>query len=79
MRSPDNIKELVDRLAAILPQSAQLGQELRTKMEQTLQKGFKEMHLLTREEFAASEAAVARMEQRIAELEQRLAELEKGH
>ncbi|MEX0619722.1 MAG: accessory factor UbiK family protein [Pseudohongiellaceae bacterium] len=70
--------ELSDRIAAILPRAGEFGEDIRTKLNQALQKSFSEMNVVTREQFQAQEKALKRAEARIAQLELRIAALETG-
>ena len=80
------LDELSARLAGLMPAANELRQETRTKVEQTLRNGLKELDLLTREEFDAQARALDRAQERVTELETlitnlelRLAALEQQH
>jgi len=80
------LDELSARLAGLMPAANELRQETRTKVEQTLRNGLKELDLLTREEFDAQVRALDRAQERVTELETlitnlelRLAALEQQH
>ena len=70
------LKDLSNRLAALLPAAEHLRSELRTNIEQVLKKGLADLDVLSREEFAAQAEALERAQQRITELEGAIAELE---
>ncbi len=70
------LRELAQRLSAILPMAEELSGELRTKIEQLLKQSFAELDLLSREEFDAQAKALKRAEQRIQELESLILELD---
>ncbi len=70
------LRELAQRLSAILPMAEELSGELRTKIEQLLKQSFAELDLLSREEFDAQSKALRRAEQRIQELESLILELD---
>lgn len=70
------IDELTDRIAALLPQAGELGEEIRTGLRQLLQSSLAGLNVLTREEFDAQERALRRAEERIAALEEELKRLE---
>ena len=71
------LKDLSDRLVALLPAAESLRDDVRSKIEQTLKKAFASLDLLTREEFDAQVQSLERSKQRIEELENLVAELEK--
>ena len=71
------LKELSDRLVALLPAAESLRDDVRNQIEQTLKKAFASLDLLTREEFDAQVQSLERSKQRIEELENLVAELEK--
>ncbi len=75
---PDNsfLRELSERIAQLLPAAENLGGEMRTKIEQTLQNALGELNVLTQEEFEAQSQSLQRAEQRITELETLVGELE---
>jgi ubiquinone biosynthesis accessory factor UbiK len=70
------LKDLSDRLAALMPLAGEIRSEVRTKIEQTLKKGFAELDLLTREEFEQQAQSLQRAQARVDELEGLLKELE---
>lgn len=77
MLDSKTIRDLVERLSAVLPPGlGAVGDDVRSKMEEVLCKGFAELDLLSREEFAATVERLARAEERIAELEKILAEID---
>ncbi len=76
MRDLPPFSELAQRISALFPAAEALPGEMRTKIEQTLQKGFAELNLVTQEEFVAQEQALARAQQQVSALESRLTALE---
>ena len=76
MLDNDAFRELSQRLSALLPAAGGLRDEVRTKMEQTLKQGFKELKLLTQEDFQVQADALQRAQQRINDLELEIRELE---
>ena len=70
------LRELSQRLSAIIPMAEELSGELRTKIEQQLKRSFSELDILSREEFDAQSEALRRAEQRIQELESLAKELD---
>ena len=79
------LDELSAHLAGLMPAANELRHETRSKVEQTLKNGLKELNMLTREEFDTQARALDRAQQRhrarklIANLESRLATLEQQH
>lgn len=71
------LKDMANRIAAILPMAEELEGEARSKIEQKLQKTFADMDLLSREEFEAQANALQRAEKRVEDLQTTIAELEK--
>ncbi|MEY3668044.1 MAG: Membrane fusogenic [Pseudomonadota bacterium] len=69
-------EDLTQQLTRLLPQAEAAGEEARKAMAAMLQKAFASLDLLTREEFAAQSAALARAEERLAHLEQEMTRLE---
>lgn len=69
-------EELSQQISKLLPQAEAAGEDVKRSVSAALQKGFARMDLLTREEFDAQLAALARAEQRIDALEKQLAQLE---
>jgi hypothetical protein len=70
------LKDLSDRLVALLPAAESLRDDVRNQIEQTLKKAFASLDLLTREEFDAQVQSLERSKQRIEELENLVTELE---
>lgn len=70
------LDELSAHLAGLMPAANELHQETRTKVEQTLKHGLKELDVLTREEFEAQARALDRAQQRVTELETLITNLE---
>ena len=71
------LKDLSDRLVALLPAAESLRDDVRNQIEQTLKKALANLDLLTREEFDAQVQSLERSKQRIEELENLVTELEK--
>jgi len=69
-------EDLSQQIARLLPQAEAAGDEVKKTVNAALQKGFASLDLLTREEFDAQAAALARAEERLAQLEQQMAQLE---
>jgi len=69
-------EDMTQQLTRLLPQAEAAGEEARKAMAAVLQKGFASLDLLTRDEFEAQSAALARAEERLAQLEQEVARLE---
>ncbi len=73
------IDELAARLAGALPPGAQkLREETEARFKAVLRRGLASMDVVTREDFEAQKAALARAEEKLARLEARLADLESG-
>ena len=70
------LKDLSDRLVALLPAAESHRDDVRNQIEQTLKKAFASLDLLTREEFDAQVQSLERSKQRIEELENLVTELE---
>lgn len=70
------LKDLSDRLVALLPAAESFRDDVRNQIEQTLKKAFASLDLLTREEFDAQVQSLERSKQRIEELENLVTELE---
>lgn len=69
-------EDLGQQIARRLPQAEAVGEDMKKAVSATLQKGFDKLDLLTREEFDAQLAALARAEERIVHLETEMARLE---
>lgn len=69
-------EDMTQQLTRLLPQAEAAGEEARKAMAAVLQKGFASLDLLTRDEFEAQSAALARAEERLTQLEQEVARLE---
>jgi BMFP domain-containing protein YqiC len=69
-------EDLTQQLTRLLPQAEAAGEEARKALAAVLQKAFASLDLLTREEFEAQSAALARAEERLAHLEQEVTRLE---
>ena len=70
------LDELSARLAGLMPAANDLRRETRSKVEQTLKHGLKELDILTRDEFDTQSRALDRAQQRVTELEKLIADLE---
>ena len=70
------LDELSARLAGLMPAANDLRRETRSKVEQTLKHGLKELDLLTRDEFDTQARALDRAQHRVTELEKLIADLE---
>jgi len=69
-------EDLTQQIARLLPQAEAAGDEAKKTVNAVLQKGFASLDLLTREEFDAQAAALARAEERLTHLEKELTRLE---
>lgn len=69
-------EEISQQISKILPQAEAAGDDIKRSVSSALQKGFARMDLLTREEFEAQLAALARAEEKIDALETQVAQLE---
>lgn len=76
MDKNDLFEEISQRLASVLPMAETASAEAKAKLDAALKRGLADMDILTREEFAAQAAALAKAESRIDELEKTLAKLE---
>jgi BMFP domain-containing protein YqiC len=76
MLDNDAFRELSQRLSALLPAASGMRDEVRTKIEQTLKQGFKELNLLTQDDFQVQADSLQRAQQRINDLELEIRELE---
>ena len=70
------LDELSARLAGLMPAADGLRHETRSKVEQALKNGLKELDMRTRDEFDTQARALDRAQQRVAELEKLIADLE---
>lgn len=80
MRSmnPSNLNQFVEQLRALLPVPPNFAQEeLKANLKVFLESAFARMNLVTREEFDAQAALLARARERLETLEAALSELEK--
>lgn len=72
-----NLNQLADQLRALLPESAALaGDEVRQSLKVFLESWLSRMNLVTREEFDAQSALLARTREKLEKLEALVAELE---
>lgn len=69
-------EELSQQISKLLPQAEAAGDDMKRSINSVLQKGFARMDLLTRDEFDAQLAALARAEKTIEALEAQLVLLE---
>ena len=76
MINPKLFSELSARLSGLVPMAEELRAELRAKIEQQLKTSFKELGLLSREEFEVKSKSLGRAEARIIELEKLIGDLE---
>lgn len=71
------IEEIAEQVRRVLPQGAQeLQKEIKANVRLVLESAFARMDLVTREEFDAQSALLARTRAKLEELEQALAKLE---
>ena len=70
------LDDLSQKITHLLPQAAEIGEDVKSSLRQLLQNSFSELNLLTRDEFQASEHALQRARERVIVLEQTIAELE---
>jgi BMFP domain-containing protein YqiC len=79
MQDKNLLNDLSDKLASLLPKAEALGSEvkdeLQSKIHGQLKSSLASLDVVSREEFDAQVAALARAEAKIAELEQRLTAL----
>lgn len=69
-------EDLGQQISKLMPQAEAAGDDIKRSASSAMQKGFARMDLLTREEFDAQLAALARAEQKIEALEVQLAQME---
>ena len=69
-------EDLTQQIARLLPQAGAASEEVKKTVNAVLQTGFASLDLLTRQEFEAQAAALARAEERLAALEGEMARLE---
>ncbi|MDP1930302.1 MAG: accessory factor UbiK family protein [Gammaproteobacteria bacterium] len=69
-------EELSQQIAKLIPQAGAVGEDVKKTVSAVMQKGFARLDLLTREEFEAQSAALARAEERIRLLEAEMTRLE---
>ena len=76
MQDKNLLNDLSDKLASLLPKAEALGSEvkdeLQNKIHTQLKNSLASLDVVSREEFDAQVATLARAEAKIAELEQRL-------
>lgn len=71
------LDDLSQKIMGLLPRVNGMSDDIRLALQELLQKGFRELNILTREEFEGSRQALERAEQRVELLEQQLLALEK--
>ena len=76
MINPKLFSELSAKLSGLVPIAEELRSELRAKIEQQLKNSFKDLGLLSREEFKVKSKSLERAEARIIELEKVIGDLE---
>ena len=69
-------EEISQRLASVVPLAENASHEIKAKIDGAIKHAMADMDILSREEFAAQAAALAKAEARIDELERTLARLE---
>ena len=77
------LDDISDKVASLLPKAEELGSEMKgelnTKIQSAIKSSLESLDVVTREEFEAQTAMLARAEARVADLEERVAALvEKG-
>lgn len=73
-----NLNQLAEQLRALLPESAGRAQEeIRASLKVFLESALTKMNLVTREEFDAQAALLARTREKLERLEELITELEK--
>jgi len=78
MLEPINFDELAKRLSSAVPSGlSALGEDLEKTFLAILQGTFEKMNLVSREEFEAQKAVLARTREKLEKLEARVAELER--
>lgn len=70
------LEELSQQISRLLPQAGAAGEDIKNTVSSALQKGFSKLDLLTREEFDAQSAALARAQEHITRLQADIAALE---
>jgi len=76
--SDDSIEKLAKKLADAVPEGLRsMREELEKNFRSVLNSGLGKLDLVTREEFEAQEAVLARTREKLEALEERLAELER--
>jgi len=76
MRDQQILRQLSEQLSRLLPGVDNLRDEARTKIEQTLKNGLRDLDIMTQEEFAAQAKALEHTQERVRQLETRLGDLE---
>ena len=79
MANKNLLDEISDKLASLLPKAEALGSEMKDELNAKIQNAIKSslesLDIVTREEFNAQAAMLARAEARVADLEARVTEL----
>jgi ubiquinone biosynthesis accessory factor UbiK len=76
MEKPSFIDDLARQLESLLPNKA-MTEDMRRAVRQVVQSAFARLDLVTREEFDAQQAVLARTRQQVEQLEATLAELQR--
>ncbi len=77
MNRPDEIlQQLSEQASRLMPMAESLRKDLEARLRDMFQEAFAKLNVVTREEFDAQMAVLARAEQTIAELEARIRKLE---
>lgn len=73
----DSLEQLASKLSSIVPGGSEdFKKDLKENFHTLLQASFKQLSLVTRDEFDRQSQALAKARQRLSELEQRINELE---
>jgi BMFP domain-containing protein YqiC len=79
MANKNLLDEISDKVASLLPKAEALGSEMKDELNAKIQNAIKSslesLDIVTREEFNAQAAMLARAEARVADLEARVTEL----
>lgn len=78
MLTPPPLEELAKRLSAAVPPGlSSLGADMERNFHAILQAAFEKMNLVSREEFDAQRAVLARTREKLEKLEERVSRLER--
>ena len=81
MTNKNFLDDISDKVASLLPKAEALGSEMKGELNEKIQSAIKSsmesLDVVTREEFDAQAAMLARAEARVADLEERIEALEK--